>query len=633
MEVKMKTFEKQKHKPVSPFAGLIDKSSIKCQLQFSLAEALRQVFQVELEPEKITLEHPSDENFGDYYSNICMVQAKKIGEEPGQIAEKLKNKILRDKNLKEFISLVEVAEGGFLNFRLTKNWLLDQLREIVEQGDRYGSTELGKGRKEMVEFNQANTNKHFHVGHLRNTCLGESVCRILEFNGFKIWRTSFQGDIGLHIAKTIWAVRRFGVEDKVTGLQGEEFMNFISEIYVKGANAYKKIPEAKEEIACLNKEIYKAKELGEGKIFEIWQLSKEKALAYFEEIYQRLGTFFDKLYFDSDVVAGKEDVLAGLDRGVFEKSEGAIIFPGEKYGLHTRVFINNRDVPTYDAKDIRLARMKTEDFDFGHCIFIIGEEQKEYLRVIFKALELLGIVELGSYYHRYYGFVNLGYKGKIVKMSSRFGNVVTTVDLINEAKLKIREYLEGSGKEYMEDEINQVVEKVAVGALKYSMLKIEPGKSIAFDLDKSISFEGDSGPYLQYTYARAKSILRKVDLEEGVLANFNSLVGYFEEREMAAVPCDIRQGFAITNEEEALLRLFYRFPEVVNEAARNLEPHRLTPYLFNLAQKFNTFYQKVPVLKAETEELRYLRLLMTMTTAQVIKNGLGLLGIDVLEEM
>ncbi|MBU1110295.1 hypothetical protein KKB83_01630, partial [Patescibacteria group bacterium] len=215
---------------------------------------------------------------------------------------------------------------------------------------------------------------------------------------------------------------------------------------------------------------------------------------------------------------------------------------------------------------------------------------------------------------------------------SRLGNVVTLVDLVGEAKGKIVEYLESSGKKYPSAQKDRIVEKVAVGALKYSMLKVEPEKSIVFDLDKSVSFTGDSGPYLQYTYARARSILRKADFNRGVVAQFiaRSRGG---ERELTPAPFDVGSEFAITEEGQSLLRLFYKFPEVVNEAMRFLEPHRLCPFLIELAQRFNTFYQKVPVLKAKSDNERDLRLLLTASAAQIIRNGLYLLGIEVLEGM
>lgn len=612
-EKKFKKFEKQVEKPKPPFVDLVDESLPKYQMRGVVYEALKKCgYDKYIKLDEVDVVHPQYERFGDFATNVAMVLAKKMKKNPKEIAEKIKEQI-KGGTCKDLIHQVSIA-GGFINFNLQKEWLVRQVNLVSEKQSKYGSTVLGKGDKEMVEYNQANTNKHFHVGHLRNTSLGESLCRILEFNGFKVWRTSFQGDIGVHVAKTIWAIEKENASENIEHLEGEEFVNFVSDIYVKGANAYKDDEKAKEEIDNLNKKINDARVAGKGKYYDVWFKLREKALSYFDHIYERLHTYFDKLYFDSDVIAGKEDVLEGVKKGVFEKSEGAIVFPGEKYGLHTRVFINKRGVPTYDAKDIRLAKMKAEDFDFGHCIFVIGEEQKGYLQVIFKALELLGIIKEGAYFHRYYGFVNLGHDGKVIKMSSRLGNVVTAIDLIKEAESRIKKYLKNSDKSYTEDELKEITEEVSVGALKFSMLKIEPEKSVAFDLEKSISFEGNSAPYLQYTYARAKSILRKAKVKEDQKPK-----------------CD--EDIFSTEEEMGLLRTVYLFPEFVNDSLRFLEPHRLCPYLFDLAQKFNLFYKKHKVLKAKSKEIRDARLALTAAVAQVVKKGLYLLGIEVLEKM
>ncbi len=598
----------------SPYLDYIDKSLPKFKIQELVYEATKKL-DPKIKKDDIVIEHPQNEDFGDYSSNIAMVLAGKLKKNPKELAEKIAAELKNSGS--DLIEEVTIA-GAFINFTLSKKWLLAQAQSAIKESDKYGSSNLGKGHTEMIEYCQANTNKHFHVGHLRNITLGEAFCRFLEFNEFEVIRANYQGDQGLHVSKSMWGLQKYDGIKKAETLEGEEFMDFMSEIYVKAANAYKADEEAKTEIDELNKKILAQIEAENGELYELWLMLKLKALAYFDELYELLGTHFDKLYFDSDVTSGKKEALEAVEKGIFEKDDGAVIFPAEKYGLHNRVFINSKGVPTYDAKDLMLPQMKNKDFDFEHNVILTGEEQSEYFKVVILANELLEIVEKGKIFHTYIGFVNLGHMGKTVKMSSRLGNVVILIDLIKIAQDKIKEYLKSSDKEYTPAEIEEISEKVAIGALKYSLIRVEPKKAMSFDMEASISFEGDSGPYLQYTYARANSILENLKPAE--------------IKKLSDAQIDLSKTLTAP-EEIALLRTIYKFPQLVNDGMRNLEPQRICPLLFDLAQKFSSFYNKHSVLNADSEEEKQARLILTASTAQIIKNGLTLLGIEALEKM
>ncbi|MCJ7739993.1 arginine--tRNA ligase [Candidatus Microgenomates bacterium] len=347
---------------------------------------------------------------------------------------------------------------------------------------------------------------------------------------------------------------------------------------------------------------------------EVYGAGLKWSLEYFETIYKRLGTKFDGYYPESWVGEyGMKLVEKGLKMGVLEKSEGGIIYRGERDGLHTRVFVNKLGLPTYEAKDLGLAMAKYKDFQYDLSINVFGKEIDEYYKVVKAAMKKIE-PELGEKaYHIAHGMVRLP-EGK---MSSRSGNVITFEWLLGEAKKRVLEIIEKTDRK-AENVKNsgEIAEKVALGAVRYALLKNNIGNDIVFDFGKSVSFEGDSGPYLMYTYARCKSVLRKSKINE-TMKPFDSAQGrQFNNETMKYNP-----------EELSLLRLFYRFPEVVSEAAATFSPHLLCAYLFELAQCYSLFYQKHTILKSD------FRLALTQTTASLIKRGLFILGIETVEKM
>lgn len=585
---------------------------------------------------------PENPVHGDYTTNVALKNP-----EPRKFAEDLKNKIIEYQKTSGagIIERVDIAGPGFINLFLSEASLSSQIAEVLKKRDTYGfapkyaemtavSREIGRSeatktdeylqknthgktgeadnakmdnkspkisrrnaavdysarqngksstgeqgnffpaRRIMVEFADPNPFKEFHIGHLRNIALGESYCRLLESQGNLVRRVNYEGDVGMHVAKALYGL-----------LHGQSH----EKAYAAGAKAFDEHLEAKNEIGELNKKLY----AGDAGLRDIYQKGKKWSLDQFEGIYTRLGTRFDRYYFESEVAPlGMKIVLDHPD--VFEKSEGAWVFRGH----HTRVFVTKEHYATYEAKDLALAPLKYSEWPYDLSIIMTGSEQSEYFKVMLAALAKINPDLAAKTRHIPFGMVRL----TTGKMSSRTGDVITADWLIEEAKKKIHGILSKNTSNYSESEQNDITEKAAVAAIKYSMLRVTASSDISFDLVASVSFEGDSGPYLQYTYARCKSVLRKADSR-------------------------LRGNDKMNAEERILARQIIQFPDVVADAAANFAPNTVCTYLFHLAQQFNLFYAKHEILGNSS------RLTLTDASAQILKNGLFLLGIDVLEKM
>ena len=363
---------------------------------------------------------------------------------------------------------------------------------------------------------------------------------------------------------------------------------------------------AKQEIVRLNKKIFNL----DPTIKNLYQKGRQWSLMCFEKIYKRLGARFDFYYFESKVApVGFELVKRGLARGVFQESDGAVIFPGEKYGLHSRVFINSQGLPTYEAKELGLALVKHKDFRYDLSVIVTGNEIVEYFKVLIAAIKEM-LPALGSKtVHVPHGMVRLA-EGK---MASRKGNIITAEQLLDDIKELALKVTDVSSK-FSTKERNNIAESITIGAVKYAWLKARVGQDIVFDFKKSLNIKGDSGPYLQYTHARCKSVLRKAKAR---IAGFKLPKSYND----------------ICGEELEIVRIIYQFPEIVTEAAEKFSPSLICNFAFDLAQKYNAFYDRYSILKAGDKELKQGRLCLTAAVAQVLKNSLFLLGIKAPEKM
>lgn len=505
-----------------------------------------------------------------------------------------------------------------------------ELTQNAEKNEDLAS--FGNSQTIMVEFAHPNTHKAFHIGHLRNITTGEAIVRILASQGNRLTRFNYQGDVGMHIAKALYALLELEpYKNEVRTVKGvKPRVEFLGKAYAAGSKAFEEDEKAQGVIKDLNALIYAsaqryAKEVGRNPgttdyealvknhvhpldhVYELWKETRQWSLDYFETIYTRVGSHFDRLYFESECLSGIDLAKDAVAKGVLKESDGAIVFDGKPHGIDTRVFVNSLGLPTYEGKELALSRMETTEFGTpDRIIHVVGPEQASFFTVTFKAEELLGYVKPGVQCHLIYGWVKL----KHGKMSSRTGNVVLGEWLLDEAKKEIYNILNKNKSKYTKEEEETIAEACAIAAVKYAFLKVGTRQEIAFDLKESVSFEGDSGPYLQYTYARCVSVLRKASQSPAEIQN-------------SAL------GAGLNPEERAVGRRIIQFPEIVTDAANRFAPNTLCTYLFQLASEFNLFYAKHPILEGKNAA----RLALTAATAQTIKNGLYLLGIPVIERM
>lgn len=540
--------------------------------------------------------HPDNEAHGDFSTNLPMVLAGALKQSPLVIAETIKQAL---PELKE-VARVEVAPPGYINFFLSTEYLW---REAVSSvtNPRYGHLAQEEQKTIVFEYGQPNTHKVPHVGHLFSYCYGESCVRLLEALGQTVKRTNYQGDVGPHVARCLWAYIKSGAQEPATL---DEKVNYLQLCYQQGSAAYEDDPEARKEIDTINRQIYSQ----DPAIMPIWEKTRQWSLDAYRRFESRLGIRYDRCYLESEVYElGLETVRANIGT-VFEEDEGAVVFRGEKYGLHTRVFITRQGTPPYEAKDLGLVQLKDRDFHFDRCIIETGNDQAGYWDVEQKAIELVFPEFEGKIEHIHHGMINLS----TGKMSSRTGQILSAFSLVELVKERVLDRLE-SDRYDSEEERARTAEIIALGAIRFSFLKSSPGKDISFDVETSIANEGFSGPYLQYAYSRTQSILRKSD--EQKTPDIAELAQY-----------------ELNAEEAAVLRYVYQFPETVKSAATSYAPQILCGYLFNLAQRFSGLYSQHQII-GSGDESESVRLVLTQAVAGVLKNGLDLLGIQVSEKM
>ena len=543
------------------------------------------------------IEHPVDLKMGDYSTNVAMVLSKKLGESPRELAQKIVTEL--HKNLPKEIEKIEPAGPGFINFYLSKDFFVESLKEILGNKD-FGKNDLMKGKKVMVEYTDPNPFKPFHIGHLMSNSIGESIARLVEYSNAETIRANYQGDIGLHVAKAIWGLIHKGKPDEY--LSTEDQAEYIGVCYSFASNLYEDDENTKKEIDTINKKIYTKEDPG---INELYEWGRKVTLEAFETVYKKLGTKFVHYFFESEMAPiGKKIVLENTPH-VFEISDGATVFKGEKYDskLHTRVFVNSQGLPTYECKEIGLTVTKFEKENPDLSIIITAIEQGDYMRVVQKAVSLIHPDYEKRMKHITHGMLRFA----TGKMSSRKGNVITGESLIKDVSGSILEKIKDRDFTYAERE--KVSTQVGVAALKYSILKQGSGSDVIYDFEKSISFEGDSGPYMQYSYARAKTLLDKAS-REGIVPSTEKTDGDTIQIE----------------------KMLYRFPEVVSRASAEFEPHYVAGYLIEIARVYNSFYGNTQIINKEDNTSPY-KVALTAAFAEVMQKGLYLLGIETPEKM
>ena len=575
---------------------------------------------------KITLENvefqPTRKDFEGDITLVTFPMLRQLKTNPVQLGQSIGDYLVE--NVAEVVGFNVVQ--GFLNIVLSDSYFLDEFNEIRSAKD-FGRTNVSQNSKTiMVEYSSPNTNKPLHLGHVRNNLLGYSVAEILKAGGNKVYKTQIINDRGIHICKSMLAWKRFGNGEtpESTGLKGDKL---VGNYYVKFDQEYKKeiaevIAEGKSEedakakapILMEAQEMLIKWEAGDPEVISLWKKMNEWVYEGFEKTYAALGVNFDKNYYESETyLLGKEVVEQGLEKGVFfKKEDGSVWIDLTADGLDEKIVLRSDGTAVYMTQDIGTAIQRVKDFDIDGMVYTVGNEQDYHFKVLFLILKKLGFNWSNYLFHLSYGMVDL--PGG--KMKSREGTVVDADDLMAQMTLTAKTISEELGKleGYSKGEKEELYRIIGLGALKYYILKVDPKKRILFNPEESVDFQGNTGPFIQYTYARIQSILRKSGFE------------YTQE-------LSINQGYRLHEKEKELIKQLQLYPETVQLAAVNHSPAIIANYTYDLVKEFNAFYQNVTILGTEEIEEKKFRVQLSDSVGKVIKSAFQLLGIQVPEKM
>lgn len=567
--------------------------------------------------QEVILEVPKDTTYGDLTTNLALKISKLLGKSP---VESAKDIITFLGEINE-VSKIEVAGPGFLNFYVNSNVSKSILSSILSNPN-YGESRI-INQKWLIEHTSPNPNKAMHLGHLRNTITGMAVSNMAKAAGAKVEMDLIDNNRGIAIAKLMWGFLKFANKDETkqiedisywyenqsewktpedAGLSPDKFMDLM---YVKGSEDFKN-----EDSEVKVRKLVIDWESDDKITWDLWKTVLDYVYQGQSKTLKRLGTHNDFIWHEHEhYKEGKEIIEQGLKSGIFKKlDDGAIITNLKDYKIADTIVIKKDGTSLYITQDLALTKKKIEKFNPDKLFWVIGPEQSLAMKQVFAVANQLGFGDLEMFNHIAYGFISIKGQGK---MSSRAGNVIYIDDLLDDARDSVFEKIKNEN--LSSEQKLEVAEKVGLAAVKYSILKVGRLTDTAFDFETSLSFEGDSGPYLMYTVARANSIVKQYTDRIEEIKNLENVLN--------------------TSEEETVLRALNQFPEVVQEAAVNYAPNLICSYLFELAQSYNKFYNQHSVLKAETKELIDSRVALTLATAQVLKKGLGLLGIETVEAM
>lgn len=574
--------------------------------------------------DEIVIEHPANENFGDYSTNIAMYFAKKYKVNPMEVGNKIKEKLESNNDLKPVIESVTFVAPGFINITLQEDFLVECAKEILDiKNFKEKLSKVQPNRKILIEHTSPNTNKSLHIGHLRNNLLGMALVRLLRTVGNKVVVDCLYNDRGIHICKAMWGYLKNDNKEKPwktvlemwadhqsewpapqsLNLKPDHFVEHFYGIGVKSEDDENNKNEMKEMLL--------AWESGDKNIRDLWSKLNKWVYEGFALTYKAIGSAHDNNWYESEFYReAKKEIDDGLQKGIFKKlDDGAILTDLATFGLTDNIVQRSDGTSMYFTQDIYLTKLKKEKFICDNYIWVVGPEQQLHLKQVFAVCEQLGISKRDDLLHLWYGYVFLKNQGK---MSSRNGTVVSIDSLIEESTKRsldlVEKNLEKRGKSTQVNK-EDIARKVGVSAVKYAILKVDKHQDIDFDWDEALDIKGNCGPYIQYTYTRCFSVLKK---KKASNTNEFEIIG-----ELVA-------------EEESLLRTFYKLPEVVILAAKSYAPHYVAQYLYEISQKYNSFYEKCHIVGSDNESFR---LFLTDTTAQIIKFGLELLGIEEVESM
>jgi len=591
--------------------------SVVAQIKEVTAKAIKELFNHELNTNDVLVNATKPEFEGNY-TIVLFAFVKQLKKSPEALGNELGEYLT--KNYVDFFSSFNIIKG-FLNLTISDRYWINFLQ------DQYNNTSFGikekNGQRVMVEYSSPNTNKPLHLGHLRNNFLGWSIAEILKANGYDVVKTCIVNDRGIHICKSMIAWQLFGngATPESTHTKGD---HFVGDYYVKFNDEYKRQIEklktegVTQEQAEKDAPIMKATqqmlidwEAGKSDVIELWNNMNSWVYAGFDTTYKKIGSDFDKTYYESNTyLLGKDLVEEGLQKKVFyQKEDSSVWIDLTKDGLDEKIVRRKDGTSVYITQDIGLAEQKQKEFNAQKSIYVVGDEQNYHFKVLKLICQKLKLPSADGIYHLSYGMVEL----PSGKMKSREGTVVDADDLVDEminiSKQKTEEL--GKVKDFTNDELSELYDTIGLGALKFFLLRVDPKKKMIFNPEESIDFHGFTGPFIQYTYARIKSILRKSVVNGELSKDMHSL---------------------FTLEKDLIIQLEI-FPSTIEEAATEYDPSKIAIYIFELAKTFNSFYAEHSIANAENEEKKILRLQLAQLTAQVVETGIGLLGIKVPERM
>jgi arginyl-tRNA synthetase len=585
-------------------------------IQQAAVKSLSELYKQEFTEKDFQVNQTKPEFEGDY-TVVLFSLLKKTGKAPQQLGEKLGNDMV--KNNPSLFSGFNIIKG-FLNFNIADSFWLQLLQ------NNYADICYGKhpmnGKKVMVEYSSPNTNKPLHLGHLRNNFLGWSVAEIFKANGYEVFKSCIVNDRGIHICKSMIAWQLFGnsATPQSTGAKGD---HFVGDYYVKFNDEYKlqvkemvasSIPEAEAEkqapLMIAAQAMLQDWEAGKPEVMELWSKMNGWVYEGFEKTYKNIGSDFDKTYYESNTyLLGKKIVQEGLQKGVFEQeADSSVWIDLTNDGLDKKIVQRKDGTSVYITQDIGLAQQKYDEYKIDQSIYVIGDEQNYHMKVLKLIAEKMKLSNAENIFHLSYGMVEL----PTGKMKSREGTVVDADDIVTEMENEAAAKTEALGKvkDFTPEELKALYHTIGLGALKFFLLRVDPKKRMVFNPEESIDFHGFTGPFIQFNYARIKSILRK-----------------------SMVNSQVSIGDTFLPLEKQLIVELEKFPSVVQQAGEEMNPSAIAIYVFNIAKAFSSFYTEHSIANAETETKKQLRLQLASMTANTIKSGMKLLGIDVPERM
>lgn len=591
-------------------------------LQTAIISAIKELYSVDVNASQITLQKTKKE-FKGHFTLVTFPLLKISKKNPEQTAQEI-GMYLADKS--PVVSEFNVIKG-FLNLTIASKVWLDLL-ENIDKNPEFGFTPVANDAPLfMVEYSSPNTNKPLHLGHIRNNLLGHSLCEILKANGKRVVKTNIVNDRGIHICKSMLAWQKWG-DGETPASSGKKGDHLIGKYYVLFDKKYKaeladlqaaglsrEQAEAQSVLMEEAREMLRQWEANDAQTVNLWKMMNGWVYAGFDETYEKLGVSFDKIYYESQTyLAGKDEVLRGLKEGVFyQREDGSVWADLTHEGLDEKILLRSDGTSVYMTQDIGTAKLRFDDYPIDTMIYVVGNEQNYHFQVLSILLDKLGFEFGKGLVHFSYGMVELP-EGK---MKSREGTVVDADDLMAEMIQTARETSEELGKldGVTPEEADRVVTMIGMGALKYFILKVDPKKNMTFNPKESIDFNGNTGPFIQYTHARIKSVLRKAE-EQGI-----------------PVPESMQADIVLSEKEEGLVQLLAEFPDIVKQAGDEYNVSLIGNYVYDLAKEFNQFYHDFPMLREKDETLRAFRLLLSKNVAITIKKGMVLFGIEVPERM